>query len=465
ALAGSALAALFYEASVAVITRLAWSAGSVTVTLPGLPLFYCAAVAFVVTLVCAVAPALAVSRSPIAPVLTTASMQTTTRTRGRRLLVVAQVAICVVLLSGASILFHDAVRMRRADPGFDTMHTVSVEVRAATTASGFGLRPFERVRAVVRALPGVESVSAARNLPLMLLTWRASMHVDGESGPPRRIDVMPVGPRYFETLRIPLLRGRDLADQDVRFLGRGATPVVVNQTLADRFFATGDPIGRTIVLESDGRGGGDRTLTIAGVARDSKTRSLDEDPHPVVYLPEVGDFLFVRVAGPASAAIRTIERAVWSADAIAWVDVQPLEAQVQFAQRPAQIGGTALAALGGIGLVMAMVGLYAMVSYGVNRRTFEIGVRLAVGAPRAAVLRMIVREGLVAVAIGCAVGLLGAQLAIRAIAPLLTLNQGRFDPLALGAVVAAMAVVGTAASLAPALRASRVNPVVALRHD
>src|SRR5262249_61907891 len=161
------------------------------------------------------------------------------------------------------------------------------------------------------------------------------------SGPPRGIDVMPVGPRYFETLRIPLLRGRDLADQDVRFLGRGATPVVVNQTLADRFFATGDPIGRTIVLESDGRRGGDRTLTIAGVARDSKTRSLDEDPHPVVYLPEVGDFLFVRVAGPASAAIRTIERAVWSADAIAWVDVQPLEAQVQFARLEAQSGGGA----------------------------------------------------------------------------------------------------------------------------
>src|SRR5262249_57443792 len=172
----------------------------------------------------------------------------------------------------------------------------SVGGGAAAHAGGFGLRPCGRVRAVVRALPGVESVSGARNLPLMLLTWRASMHVDGESGPPRRIDVMPVGPRYFETLRIPLLRGRDLADQDVRFLGRGATPVVVNQTLADRFSATGDPIGRTIVLESDGRGGGDRTLTNAGVARDSKTRSLDEDPHPVWYLPQVGDFLFVRLA-------------------------------------------------------------------------------------------------------------------------------------------------------------------------
>ncbi|HXI31332.1 MAG TPA: FtsX-like permease family protein, partial [Vicinamibacterales bacterium] len=269
----------------------------------------------------------------------------------------------------------------------------------------------------------------------------------------------------FETLQIPIRRGRDLADSDLRFLGETPTPIVVNQTFAERFFGAGDPIGRTIVLEADGRGGPDRRLEIAGVARDSRTRSLDEDPHPVVYLPEAGDFLLVRVAGPASGAVRTIERALWSAEAVAWVDAQPLEAQVAFAQRPAQFGGGALAALGAIGLVMAMVGLYAMVSYGVNRRTFEIGVRLAVGAPRAAVLRMVVREGVVLVAIGCAIGLAAAQLAIRAIAPLVTLNRGRFDPVALGAVVAMMALVGAAASFAPALRASRVDPVVALRHD
>jgi putative ABC transport system permease protein len=465
ALAGSALAVLFYEAAVAAITRVAWTAASLTVTLPGLPLVYCIAVAFVVTLACALAPAFAVSRSTVAPALASGSRQATSRTRGRNLLVVAQVAICVMFLSGASVLFHDVVRMRSADPGFDTAHTVSVEVRPAPNAAGFRLRPFERVRAVVRQLPGVESISAARNVPLMFLTWRASVHVAGDNGQPRRVDVMPVGPRYFETLRIPLLRGRDLKDEDIRFQGRAATPIVVNQTLADRFFGGSDPIGRTIVLEAGGQVGADRALTIAGVARDSKVRSLDEDAHPVVYLPEIGDFLFVRVAGPASGAVRMIERAVWSAETIAWVDAQPLEAQVQFAQRPAQIGGATLAALGAIGLTMAMVGLYAVVSYGVNRRTFEIGVRLAVGAPRRSVLQMIVRDGLVVVAIGCAAGLVAAQLAIRAIAPLVTLNQGRFDPLAVGAVVVTMAIVGTAASFAPALRASRVDPVVALRHE
>src|SRR5262249_52183601 len=197
---------------------------------------YCLGVAFALTLVCAAAPALAVNRSATAPGLTHAATQTSRRTRGRRLLVVAQVAICVVLLSGASILFHDVVRMRRTDPGFDTTHTMFVEVRPAPDAAGFRLRPFERVRAVTRSLPGVESVSTARNLPLMFLTQRASVHLDGASGPPRRIDIAAVGPRYFETLRIPLLRGRDLVDQDMRFQGREATAVVVNQTLAERFF-------------------------------------------------------------------------------------------------------------------------------------------------------------------------------------------------------------------------------------
>ena len=464
ALSGSMLAAAFYAVAVKIVTRYAWTAGSLTVTLPSLPLGYAALVVLVVTVACAAAPAFAVSRPILSPTRTSAAAPQTNRTCGRSLLVAGQVAICVILLSGGSMLFHDVLRMRRADPGFDTRHTIAVEVRSAPNADGFRLRPFERVRAAVRGLPGVASVSAGRNLPLMFLTQRAYVHLGGDAGQPRRVDVMPVGPRYFATLGIPLSRGRDFTDQDVRFLGSAATPIVVNQTLAASFFGSADPIGRTIVIEDESRGG-DRTLAIAGVARDSKTRSVDEEPRPVVYLPEVGDFLFVRVTGPASAAVRMIERAAWSADAIAWVYAQRLESQVQFARRPAQIGGAALTTLGAIGLALAMVGLYAVVSYSVNRRTFEIGVRLALGAPRVRVLQMIIREGLVVVLAGCALGLVAAQLAVRAIAPLVTLNQGRFDPLALAAVVIALAVVGTTAVLTPALRASRVDPAVALRHD
>src|SRR5439155_16714350 len=184
-----------------------------------------------------------------------------------------------------------------------------------------------------------------------------------------------------------------------------------------------------------------------GVARDSKTRSLDEQPHSVIYLPEVGDFFFVRVAGDAAGALRMVEQAVLGSEPAAFVQGQTLQSQLAFAQMPARIGSSALAALGAIGLAMAMVGLYAVINYAVNRRTFEIGVRLALGATRGSVLRMIVREGIIVVGIGCAVGGAIALVLIRAVSPLVTLNQGRFDALALGAVVAAMVIIGAAASL------------------
>ena len=465
ALSGCAIAALLYWAAVAAVARFAWTAGALTVMPPPLPIAYCITLVLVVTAACSVGPAWAVSQVAPGPAIRSGSAPGGGRRAGmRHLLVVGQVAICFVLLNGASLLFHDVLRLRAADPGFDTVHTMSVEVRMPVNVAGGRRAPFERLRPVIGALPGVESVSSARNMPLMFLTWRASFHMPSASDVRMQADIMPIGPRYLETMKIPLLRGRDIGDADLRFQGR-VTPIVVNETLAHRFFGTADPIGRQLVLERGGGSGPDRTLQIAGIARDSKMRSLDEDPHPVVYLPEVGDFFFVRVAGAVSSALRMVEQAVSTAEPAAWVQAQTLESQVEFARMPARIGGSALAALGAIGLTMAMVGLYAVVSYTVNRRTFEIGVRLALGATRGSVLRLIVREGLVVVAIGSAIGAVAAFLIVRALTPLITLNRGRFDPVALGAVVVAMAIVGAAASLAPARRAARVDPIVALRAE
>jgi ABC-type antimicrobial peptide transport system permease subunit len=185
----------------------------------------------------------------------------------------------------------------------------------------------------------------------------------------------------------------------------------------------------------------------------------------VIYLPEVGDFFVVRVAGDAAAALRMVEQAVSAAEPSAFVQARAMRSQIELAQMPARIGSGALGLLGTIGLAMAMIGLYAIINYAVNRRTFEIGVRLALGATRGSVLRMIVREGLIVVAIGCAIGVAMAIVLVRAVSPLVMLNQGRFDPLALGAVVTAIVMVGAAASLAPARRAATVDPVVALRAE
>jgi putative ABC transport system permease protein len=461
---GCALAAVLFKAGAAAITQLAWTAGALTLSLPPLPLGYCAALVLAVTAACAIGPAWSISREAPARALHAATTASGSgRTRARRALVVAQVAICFVLLSGASMLFHDVLRIRGVDPGFDTVHTLSIEVRLPASAQQARPRPFERVRAALTRLPGVEAVSAARNMPLMFLTWRASLHGDRAPDTHLQADIMPVGPRYLETMRIPVLRGRDLADVDIRYTG-WTKPIVVNDTLARRFFGGSNPIGLTLTLEGGGEGS-DQALEIVGVARDSKMRSLDEEPHPVIYLPEIGDFYFVRVAGDPAAATRSVEQAVSAVVPAAWVEARPMASQVEFAQRPARLGSSALAALGGVGLAMAMVGLYAIINYTVNRRTPEIGVRLALGATRAAVVRMIVLEGLVLTAFGCALGGIFAQLGVRVVSSIITLNQGRFDLLALAAAAAATLLVGAAACLAPALRGAGVDPAVALRAE
>src|SRR5206468_1095126 len=168
------------------------------------------------------------------------------------------------------------------------------------------------------------------------LTWRASVHMGPAIDAHLPVDIMPVGPRYLETMRIPIQRGRDLADNDLRARGT-ATAIVVNETLAHRFFGTSDPVGRTLVLERGGGSGPDQPLQVVGVARDSKTRSLDEQPHSVIYLPEVGDFFFVRVAGDAAGALRMVEQAVLGSEPAAFVQGQTLQSQLAFAQMPARI--------------------------------------------------------------------------------------------------------------------------------
>ena len=461
---GCTLAAVLFKAGAAAITQFAWTTGALTLTLPPLPLGYCAALVLAVTAACAIGPVWSISHVAPAPALhAAASASVGGRARARRTLVVAQVAICFVLLCGAAMLFHDVLRARGIDPGFDAAHTLSIEVRAPASELQARARPFERVRAAIARLPGVEAVTAARNMPLMFLTWRASLHADRAPNAHLPADIVPVGPRYLETMRIPVLRGRDLTDRDIRYTG-WTKPIVVNETLARRFFDVPDPIGQRLTLEGRGEGP-DQALEIVGVARDSKVRSPDEEPHPVIYLPEIGDFYFVRVAGEAAGATRMVEQAVSAAVPAAWVEAQPMASQVEFARRPARLGGSALATLGGVGLAMAMVGLYAIITYTVNRRTPEIGVRLALGATRSAVVRLIVVEGLVLTALGCALGGTAAQFAVRVVSSVVTLNQGRFDPLAMGAAATATLLVGAAASLAPALRAARVDPAVALRAE
>ena len=468
AVLGCAAGIALYKGTFAIVSSLAWTSFGLNVMPPSLPVLYCLLVAVALTVACSAAPALTVSRVAPGPALATLGPRATPRRSGlRRLLVVVQVAVCCVLMIGAFLLLRGFIRMQGVDPGFDVARTLWLDVRLPVSANGVREsegQGFARIRSRLERVAGVESVSCLRYLPLTVLGWRASLHMGSAVDTHFSADIHPVGPSYLSTMGIPLLRGREFVDADVR--GSVAnTPIVVNDTLARRFFPSSDPIGQWLVLESDRGDGPERRLQIVGVARDSKLRSLNEDAHPVLYMPEIRTSFVVRVTGVATAAMRGVEQAVADGEPGASVQATPMSAHVANATRPVQLGSAVLAGLSGLGLLMAMTGLYAVVMCSVNERTFEIGIRIALGASGATVMRMVLRDALLIVGMGCALGGAAGLVLARLLSPLLAGGQRAADPVAFGAAITALLIVSFAASLVPAVRASRADPLLALRQE
>ena len=473
------LGAALYAASTVAVSKLGWAAADLDVIPPALPLIYCCALVVAITVACGAGPSLAVSRMTPGPALSLVSPRASSAGRAslRNLLVVVQISVCFVLLSGAFLLLRGVVELRRSDPGFEVERILWLNVRLPTESGGTrdsDTHAFERIRRTLDELPGVESVSCVRYLPLKFLTWRALVRIDGLKADADRarltsglisVDIHPVGPRYLATMRIPLLRGRDLTDNDTRSRPATPTPIVVNDTLARRFFRASDPIGRRLLLDEAHERGAGQILEVVGVARDSKLRTLNEDAHPVLYLPELHTSFVVRVTGPATGSVHAVEKSVAASEPGASVQASPMSAQIAGARLPAQVGSSLLTALGALGLLLEMTGLYAVITYGVNRRTFEIGVRMALGATQSDIARFILREPLIIVASGCGIGVVAASAATRVLAPLLAAGQSATDPVAFGAVAISLVIVGGAASFLPARRAARVDPLAALRQD
>jgi predicted permease len=434
---------------------------------PSTPLGYSFALIILVTFAAGGVPALRVSQT--VPALGIRQPDSgLARWSLARTLVAVQIAVCFVLLTGSTLLLLSIMRQRALEVGFDTTHTISVEMRlpkkSAPSDSSFSAAA---IRALVESIPGVQSATEARYLPLGFLTWRAYARRDQErAGDSFAIDIHPVGPRYLETMQIPLERGRDFASQDLEIGSyTQSTPVIVNHTLAARYFASVDPVGRMLWLETDPGRGRNQRLRIIGVARDSKLRSLSEDPFPVLYLPEASRSMVVRVTGAAAQSARGLERALRIAFPGGVISATPMSDQLAFALLPARIASFLLMVLGGLGLILAMTGLHGVISYTTARRTFEIGIRRALGASRAAILKTVLHDALVVVVIGSVAGGLLAAVLTRILWPLLAGDRTSLTPAALAVVFALIAAVGVLAALRPALRAANVDPVMALRHD
>jgi predicted permease len=423
------------------------------------------------TILAALLPALQATRPALTPAIRQApGSDGRRRVSLRRMLVVGQVAISMLLLIVTFTFLSNLARAASLDPGFEVDRVLVaqitfVEGRQGTAADPAVVTMVERVRSV----PGVQAAAAAEGVPLTLYSgsWNGTELRVGAGADPVHAEFARnrVGPGYFDTMRIPL-RGRDFTAAD----RAGADPVaIVNDAFVARYFGGAEAIGQAI---TEPRPDGAREYRVIGVAGTSKYRTLGEDDSPAVYgplaqAPQVDRFVHVlaRTAGPPAALIPSVRAAMLGADGSIAVDAQPMSAALAFAFLPSRIGAALLGALGLLGTMLAMVGLYGVVSFAVSRRVTEIGVRMALGATRRDVLALVLREAAWLSVGGVAVGLGLAYLATPPLGAFLVAGLSPSDPASFAGTALLLIAVCFAAAWTPAWRATRIDPTKALRAD
>jgi macrolide transport system ATP-binding/permease protein len=423
-------------------------------------------------LLCGLLPALKASRIDVASaVKDTPSLPAPSTSRLRSILVVCQVAASLVLLVGTALTTRSLAAARGADPGFDPrpVASVMVDVRAAGYDEAEGRHMFDRLRAELRALPEVEAVSLMR-LPLLMVYDFGVREFSIEGHAPRREDDLQFGyniisPDHFRTLSIGLVAGRDFDERDD---ASAAAVAIVNETMATTFWG-GAPqaIGRRI-RTPDWRTTIPRWLTIVGVARDIKYTRLNEEPRPYVYFPFAQTYvgsMYVHVRGSETAArlLDRVARQVRAVDAnVPIVEAKPLTDQLRAGVGTYEVAARVLAFVGLAAIALSALGIYGLVAYTASQRVREIGIRLALGAPRAGIVHRFLMGGLRLGAAGAAIGILASLATSRVMASLLY-GIAATDPVSFATAGLAVLFVALLASVVPAWRAARLDPLAALR--
>ncbi|MFL6255009.1 MAG: ABC transporter permease [Pyrinomonadaceae bacterium] len=418
------------------------------------------------------APALQASRLDLVTALKTEDALAragSRRSRLRAAFVTAQVTLSVVLLVCAGLFIRSLLSAHTIDPGFrvERALTVPVDLGLLRYKSEEGRTFYRELLARVAAQPGVESASLVRFAQLGTSFAQGQVVAEGRSaegveGTSTGFNI--VGPGYFKTLGTQLVRGRDFNEAD----REGAPGVaVVNETLAALLWPDEDPLGKRVSFE----GAKGPYLEVVGVARDGKYRSLGDRSRPYIYRPVMQSYeprmtLVVRTSGAdpraLAGAVREQLRALDPNLPVA--DVRTLEEQFDLSLLPARIAAWTLGGFGLLALALAAIGIYGVVSYTVAQRTREIGVRMALGAGRADVLRLVIGEGLSVVGGGLALGLLLSFAVTRVLGGFLY-GVTASDPLTFVGVPALLGAIALAAGYLPARRAARVDPMVALRYE
>jgi len=412
------------------------------------------------------------------------SSRRTTLGRGRvrlqQSLVVGQIAVCMVLLTGAGLLVRTLGKLAAVDTGVRVDHVVTMDlplqgdILRQVMKQPENLARYVAVRDRVAALPGVKEVALGSGSPLRPAFMDIDLAAEGVAVAPNQptphAGIRMVDPAYFRASGIPLLAGRAFATTDVR----GAAPVVViSQSLAHRLFGEQDPLGRRVAFTGDVLKVSPFTgewRTVVGVVGDVHDMGLEGAPTPTVFEPFAQEFivtatLIARTTCDPAAMQATIVRAVHEVTPHQLIEkVRTLEAVVDESVAPRRLNAMFIIAFGMLALVIAMVGIGGVLAFSVRSRTAEIGIRMSLGADAARVRRMVLGQGGSLLGVGLVVGTVGALLATRVLRGML-FGVSPHDSVTLAAVGLLLAAVGVAACWLPAARAARVDPAVALRAE
>jgi putative ABC transport system permease protein len=363
------------------------------------------------------------------------------------------------------------LKLQSVDPGFDPKSLLTVKLQVSPTK----YKELPQVAAVekefrdrIAGIPGVSAVSAVNYLPLTGIGASTSVTIDGrpqEFGPDApNTDVRVVADDYFRTMGIPLVAGRTFNERE---LTQPSGVVIINETMARRYWPGEDPVGKRILIEMKDE---NSMNEIIGIVKDTKVQGLDEPSRPMSYwpipeLPYPGMSYVIRTDGNPAAVVGLVRDAIWAIDRDQpLADVRTMDQVIGETLSRARFTTLLLGVFSLVAVLLAAIGIYGVMSYTVAERTQEIGIRMALGAEPGAVVRLVVRQGLLLAGIGTGAGLLVALGVTRLLGSML-FEMSPSDPVTFAGVAAGLVVVATVACFIPARRAARVDPMEALRYE
>ncbi|MFZ1218528.1 MAG: FtsX-like permease family protein, partial [Chthoniobacterales bacterium] len=417
------------------------------------------------------APALSSAKLDLNEALKATAKTSSARSGLRSAFVVSQLALALVLLIGAGLMTRSFVRLLNVKLGFNPKNvlTTRIELPGSRYQNGDQRRQFfGRLLERAQSMPGVQSAGAISLLPLSGYSMMGRFAVEGQPEPePGKGKSIPIGtvtPGYFRTMQIPLIDGRLFDERDAEKMPDVA---IVNESMAKKFWPGQNPIGKKVGAACNGH---ELCRTVVGVVGDIRHEGLGEEAQPEIYLPHrqltlPNMSLVLRTAGDPLLIVSAMRNEVRALDKDQPVAlVQTLEEHISESVLQPRLLTTLLSVFAGLGLVLAAVGVYAMMSYSVSQRRGEIGIRIALGAMKTDILRLVVGQAALLVGVSLAIGLTAALGATRLLRSLLY-QVGIWDPLTFGAIVLLLALVAIFAAWLPARRAAKINPMVALRAE